>query len=290
MDSVSTLVKCGFVQMCCAVSFLLFKILGNNVTTRNYKETLHLRYQDQRWSHFQSRVTSVIPMDYVDVAAIALYAVTGVLVLCLGSRTKNLCLILSVNISTLLSLLAASGLTIFALVAILGGHPPNLLLRAIFVLLNSLVMLLATMASTMEIWRISFCSRNAGMDNPTNLQVSVRGSRSLPSPPRSTVRVANERNTTLSQPAAEDNLFQYLTTDGSEAEENGDAPPPYHIATGRIPCKYCRFTAKNKNDFVEHYRRKPDHWSCLACKRRFATFKDFYKHIIVRRRCNGSNG
>ena len=101
----------------------------------------------------------------------------------------------------------------------------------------------------------------------------------------------HERNTRSSQAAAEaeDDLFQYFTTDGSEAEENGDAPPPYHIATGTIPCKHCRFTAKNRNDFVEHFQKRPDHWSCLACQRGFTTFKDFYRHI-VRRRCNRSNG
>ena len=100
MESASTLVKCGFVQILCAISLLLFKILGNSVTY-NYKETLH--------QHFQSRA-KVIPLVHVDVASIVLYAITGVLLLCLSSRTKNLCLILSVNISTLLSLFGASGL------------------------------------------------------------------------------------------------------------------------------------------------------------------------------------
>ena len=126
MESASTLVKCGFVQILCAISLLLFKVLGNSVTY-NYKETLH--------QHFQSRA-KVILLVHVDSAAIALY----VLLLCLSSRTKNLCLILS--ISTLLSLFGASGLTIFALVAILSdpseGTPANLL-QAIVVLLNSLV-------------------------------------------------------------------------------------------------------------------------------------------------------
>ena len=279
MDSVSNLVKCGFVQLCCAISFLLLKILGNNMTY-NYKETLH-----QIWFHFQSRATTLV---HGDVAAIVLYTVTGVLLLCLTSRTNNMCLIISVIVSTLLSLFAASGLTVFSLVAILTGQPPILLLPAI-VLLNSLVMLLATMASTMEIWRISFCNSNAAMDNMTNLQVGVECNRSLPSAPRSTFQVANERNTTSSQPSTGENLFQYFTTDCSEAEQNGDAPPPYHIATGRFPCKHCRFTAKNKNDFVEHFRRKPDHWSCLACKRQFTTFKDFSRHM-VRRRCNQPDG
>ena len=228
MESASTLVKCGFVQILCAVSLLLFKIFGNSVTY-NYRETLH--------QHFQSRA-KVIPLVHVDVAAIALYAITGVLLLCLSSRTKNLCLILSVNISTLLSLVGASGLTIFALVAILSdpseGTPANLL-QAIFVHLNSLVMLTATMVSTMEIWRISFYSSNAAMDSLTIVNVNVRGNRSLRSGPRSTLQVANERNTPSSQPA-ENNFSQHFTTDArSEEDENGEAPPPYHIATGKFP-------------------------------------------------------
>ena len=277
MESTSTLTKCGFVQLCCALSFLIFKILGNNVTY-SYKETSHQRYQDHRGSHFQSR-TTFIPLVHVDVGAIVLYAVTGLLLLCLSSRTKNLCLILSVNLSTLFSLFGASGLTVFALLAILvePRDQPAFLLRAIVVLCNSLVMLLATIASTMEIWRISFCSTNPTMESPTNQPDSG---------PRSTLQVANERNTTSSQVAAEDDLFQHFTTRGSEGDEQ---PPPYHIATGRIPCKHCRFTAKDKKDFVEHFKRKPDHWSCLACKRGFTTFRDFSRHI-VRKRCNQSDG
>ena len=276
MESASTLVECGLVQILCAVFLLLFKILGNSVTY-NYKETLHQHYEDHSGSHFQSRA-KVIPLVHVDVASIVLYAITGVLLLCLSSRTKNLCLILSVNISTLLSLFGASGLTIFALVAILSdpseGTPVNLL-QAIFVLLNSLVMLIATMVSTMEIWRISFYSSNAAMDSLTNVNVNVRGNRSPPSGPRSTLQVANERNTPSSQPA-EANVSQHFTPDAKSGEdENGEAPPPYHIATGKFPCKHCRFTAKNKNNFIEHFQRRPDHWSCLFCKRRFTTFKDY---------------
>jgi len=292
MESRSTLIKCGFVQLCCALSFVLFKILGNNVTY-NYKEMLHRRYQDHRGYHFQS-TTTVIPIVHVDVAAIVLYALTGLLLLCLSSRTKNLCLVLSVNFATLLSLVAASGLAVFALLAILSsGEQPLIPLVAIVVLCNSLVMLLATIASTMEIWRISFCSSNSSMDSPTTPHVSDRGNRSqLPSAPRSTLQVANERNTTSSQPAAEDDFFQHFTTDGGEEvgrSTGEEQPPPYHIATGRIPCKHCSFTARDKNDFIEHFRRKPDHWSCLACKRGFTTFKDFSRHI-VRRGCNQSDG
>ena len=118
MESASTLLKCAFVQILCAVSLLLFKILGNSVAY-NYKETLHQRYQGHRGFHFQSR-TKVIPLVHVDIAAIVLYAITGFVLLCLSSRTKNLCLILCVNISTLLSLFGSSGLTIFPLVAILS--------------------------------------------------------------------------------------------------------------------------------------------------------------------------
>jgi len=283
MGSVSTLIKCGFVQICCAVSLLLFKIL--DTTTYKYKETLHLPYQEKARQQLFHR-----SMWIVDVAAIFLYAVTGILLMCLSSRTKNFCLILIVNISTLLSLLAASGLFIFALDAILSGSSdqPAILLEAIVVLVNSLVMLTATMVSTLEIWRISFNRSNSAIDSQTNIHVSGTNPSGAP---RSRIQVANERNTRSSQPfaTAEDDLFQYFTTDGSEAEENGDAPPPYHIATGTIPCKHCRFTAKNKNDFVKHFQRRPDHWSCLACKKGFTTFKDFYRHI-VRKRCNRSNG
>jgi len=296
MESISTLVKCGFVQLCCAVSFLLFKILGNNVTfTYNYKETFHRQYQDHRGYHFQSRATTSGITVHVDVAAIVLYALTGLLLLCLSSRTKNLCLVLSVNLATLLSLIAASGLAVIALLVILtSGELTSILLRAIFVLCNSLVLLLVTIASTREIWRISCCSSsNASMDSPTNPQVSDRGNRSqLPSAPRSTLQVANERNTTPCQPA-EDDFFQHFTTNGSEEVRRStggeEQPPPYHVATGRIPCKHCSFTARDKSDFIEHFRRKPDHWSCLACKRGFTTFKDFSRHI-VRRRCNQSDG
>ena len=113
MESASTLLK-----ILCAVSLLLFKILGNSVTY-NYKETLHQRYQYHSGSHFESRA-KVIPLFHVDIAAIVLYAITGVLLLCKSCRTKNLCLILCVNISTLLSLFGSSGLTIFPLVAILS--------------------------------------------------------------------------------------------------------------------------------------------------------------------------
>jgi len=131
------------------------------------------------------------------------------------------------------------------------------------------------------------------MDSPTNPQVSDRGNRSqLPSAPRSTLQVANERNTTPCQPA-EDDFFQHFTTNGSEEVRRStggeEQPPPYHVATGRIPCKHCSFTARDKSDFIEHFRRKPDHWTCLACKRGFTTFKDFSRHIVSRR-CNQSNG
>ena len=109
-----------------------------------------------------------------------------------------------------------------------------------------------------------------------------------PGPPQTTtLHVSNERDVAPSQ-STEDDLFQDFMTAGSEEEQHGEAPPPYHIATGRIPCKHCRFTAKSQKEFIEHFQRRPDHWSCLGCKRRFTTFKDFYGHIVVRRQCNQS--
>merc|ERR1711944_73672 len=282
MGSVSILVKCGFVQMCCAVSLLLLKILGfNNV---GLEETLDLRYtlhQDHRgktqitWeSDFQNRAT-VIPLVHVDIAAIVQYAVTGILLMCLSSRTKNFCLILFVNISTLLSLFAASVFTIFALLAILSHSrhqllndsrdDPAILLQAIVVLVNSLVMLLATIPSTTEIWQISFYSKNAATERLTTL--SVRGSRSVTTTLSSGLEVAVEMDTAGS---SGDDFFQYFTNDDSEEEQSGEAPPPYHIATGKIPCKHCGFMAENKNGFVEHFQIRPDHWSCLVCKKRFS--------------------
>ena len=91
--------------------------------------------------------------------------------------------------------MAGASLIVFALVAISAirdpseGIPANLL-QAIFVLLNSLVMLIATMVSTMEIWQISFYSSNAAMDSLTNVHVSVTGNRGPPGGPRSTLQVA----------------------------------------------------------------------------------------------------
>ena len=175
--------------------------------------------------------------------------------------------------------MAGASLIVFALVAISAirdpseGIPANLL-QAIFVLLNSLVMLIATMVSTMEIWQISFYSSNAAMDSLTNVHVSVTGNRGPPGGPRSTLQVANERNSPSSQPA-EDNFSQNFTTDARSEEDIGESPPPYHIATEKFPCKHCRFTATNKNNFVEHFQRRPDHWSCRFCQRRFTTFKDY---------------
>ena len=58
MDSPSTVVKFGFVQILCAFPFLLFKILCNNVTC-SYKETFNQEYKDYRGSHFQ-RIANVI--------------------------------------------------------------------------------------------------------------------------------------------------------------------------------------------------------------------------------------
>ena len=57
----------------------------------------------------------------------------------------------------------------------------------------------------------------------------------------------------------------------------------------QFPANIADLLQKNKNDLVKHFQRRPDHWSCLACKRGFTTFKDFYRHI-VRRRCNQWNG
>merc|ERR1712130_189379 len=140
----------------------------------------------------------------------------------------------------------------------------------------------------MEICRVSLGSSNAAIESSSN--VHVRGKASIPrASPRSTLQIADERNTTSSEVEAEEELFQHFTS-RIEVEHRGDdeQPPPYHIATGKIPCKHCRFRTQDKNDFVQHFRRKPDHWSCLACKKKFTTFKDFSKHI-VRRSCNPFN-
>ena len=171
-------------------------------------ETVNILSTFPQGAHFCSNSLSIrpqfsffetFPLAHVDIAAMVLYAVTGALLVCLTSRTKNLsCLILSVNISTLVSLFAASaftGFTIFAFFAISDSSGGSDLKQAIGVLLNSLVMLLATSISTIQIWQISFKQRrNAATDSRTNIHVSVPGNRSLTSEPRSRLEVADEGN------------------------------------------------------------------------------------------------
>ena len=255
MKAVSILVKCGIVQMLCAVSFLLFKIFASNTA------------------------------GTFGVIAIVLYAITGTTLLCLSCHPKNLFLVLSANIFTLLALLGASGLSVIAGVTIHYDPTHNnqkVNQQAIVLLVNSLVMLSATLASTSKICWLWFCTSDAGSDSSlTNLHVRVRDNGGPNGASRSTLQVVNERKTPSRQPSSvEDNLFQHLITGGSEEEETEDAPPSYLIATGKIPCTHCRFTTRNKKDFVEHFRRTPDHWSCVACKTQFAEFKDFYRHVV----------
>ena len=63
MDSPSTVVDCGFVQILFVFFFLLFEIFCNNVTC-NYKETFNQEYQDYRGSHFQ-RTAKAFPLIHV---------------------------------------------------------------------------------------------------------------------------------------------------------------------------------------------------------------------------------
>merc|ERR1711953_683232 len=309
MGSASTLVKCGLLQLLCAVSFLFFKIFGNNVTF-NYKESIEILFRDYVRSHTQS--TTI----HLDAVATVLYAITGLLLCyCWISSTKKLRLSIllkfSLNISIFFSLFLSFGLFAFALFALVGDpkFQRSTPWRAIFVNINSLVMLSTLIASTVAILRDSFCRSNDATDDESLANQDVRGGRhislstmshiptlyQIPSPRNrvsvppqtTTLHVSNERDVAPSQ-STEDDLFQDVMTAGSEEEQHGEAPPPYHIATGRIPCKHCRFTATSQKDFIEHFRRRPDHWSCLACKRRFTTFKDFYRHIVVRRQCNQS--
>ena len=87
----------------------------------------------------------------VGVVAMVLYAVTGILLMSLGRRTKDLCIFLLVNICTVLSLFFT--FTIFALVVNLRKEPgtPS---GVIVVLVNSLLMLSVTKAPNKEIWQI----------------------------------------------------------------------------------------------------------------------------------------
>merc|ERR1712241_1147109 len=311
MGSASTLVKCGLLQLLCAVPFLFFKIFGNNVTF-NYKESVEIRFRNHAGSHTQS--TTI----HLDAVAIVLYTITGLLLCyCWISSTKKLRISIlmkfSLNISIFFSLFLSSGLFAFALVNIFGDpkFQRSTPWRAIFVNINSLVMLSTLVASTVAILRDSFCRSNDPTDDESLANQDVRVGRHIspstishiptlyqipsprnrasgpPGPPQTTtLHVSNERDVAPSQ-STEDDLFQDFMTAGSEEEQHGEAPPPYHVATGRIPCKHCRFTATSQKEFIEHFQRRPDHWSCLGCKRRFTTFKDFYRHV-VRRQCNQS--
>merc|ERR1711953_1155478 len=114
MGSASTLVKCVLLQLLCAVSFLFFKIFGNNVTF-NYKDSIEI------WSRNHVQSTTI----HLDAVAIALYAITGLLLCyCWISSTKKLRLSIllkfSLNISIFFSLFLSSCLFAFALFALVG--------------------------------------------------------------------------------------------------------------------------------------------------------------------------
>ena len=197
MSSVSILCGCGFIQLLCAVSFLFFKIFEQFAV------------------------------------AMVLYALTGIILLCLSCHQKNIFLVLSANIFTLLSLFASSGLAVFALVPIFSDHYKKADIKQTSGLLAiSLVMLFTTLASMMKICRLWFCSSDAAIDSSslTKIQVSVRdnggpsGVSSTPTRVSSTIQVEDERNAqSESQPGSEeDDLFQHLITDGSEEEQTED--------------------------------------------------------------------
>ena len=243
---VPLLVKCGLVQFLCSLSLLLLKIFGNGAV-----------------SSFA-------------VVAIILYAIAGALLLCLGSFTKNLFVVLSANISTLLSLMVALGLAIYvAVVEIPKQYKPWVgdLHQEIALLVNSLLMLSATAASTMKVFRLWFCSRDAASDSETIPHVIVRSNWDSPSASTSTLEVADERNLPSRQPGSvEDYLFQHLISDSSEEDQTEDSPPSYQIATSKNPCNRCKFETKNKRDFVEEFRKRSAHWSCGDCERQLSTF------------------
>ena len=197
MSSVSILCGCGFIQLLCAVSFLFFKIFEQFAI------------------------------------AIVLYALTGIILLCLSCHQKNIFLVLSANIFTLLSLFASSGLAVFALVPIFSDHHKKADIQQTSALLAiSLVMLFATLASMTKICRLWFCSSDAAIDSSSLTKIHVRvrdnggpsGVSSTPTRVSSTIQVEDERNTqSASQPGSEeDDLFQHLITDGSEEEQTED--------------------------------------------------------------------
>ena len=202
MSSVSILCGCGFIQILCAVSFLFFKIFEQFAI------------------------------------AIVLYALTGIILLCLSCHQKNIFLVLSANIFTLLSLFASSGLAVFALVPIFSDQYKKADIQQTSALLAiSLVMLFVTLASMMKICRLWFCSRDAAIDSSslTKIHVRVRDNggptgvsstptSSTPTRVSSTIQVEDERNAqSASQPGSEeDDLFQHLITDGSEEEQTED--------------------------------------------------------------------
>ena len=221
---VPLLVKCGLVQFLCSLSLLILKIFGNDA------------------------------ISSFAVVAIILYAITGALLLCLGSFTKNIFVVLSANISTLLSLMVALGLAIYVAVVELPkqyeplvlGDPPVDLHQEIALLVNSLLMLSATAASTMKVFRLWFCSRDAASDSETNPHVIVRGNCDSSSASTSTLEVADERNLPSRQPGSvEDYLFQHLISDSSEEDQTEDS---YQIATSKNRCKS---ETKNKRDIFE---------------------------------------
>ena len=204
---VPLLVKCGLVQFLCSLSLLLLKIFGNGAVAS------------------------------FAVVAIILYAIAGALLLCLGSFTKNIFVVLSANISTLLSLMVALGLAIYvAVVEIPKQYEPLVdLHQEIALLVNSLLMLSATAASTMKVFRLWFCSRDAASDSETNPHVIVRSNWDSASASTSTLEVADERNLPSRQPGSvEDYLFQHLISDSSEEDQTEDSS--YQIATSKNRC------------------------------------------------------
>ena len=130
MTSVAILVICGSIQLLCALTSLLTNLRSN-----------------------EEKIVKAFDLDFV---AIFLYTTNGILLLNLAGRKKNLWWVpLLANISTVLSLLAAGGLVVMALLAI-QNHPPHY--EAIVLFANSLLMLFASLASTKTVCALWFCT------------------------------------------------------------------------------------------------------------------------------------
>ena len=134
MTSAAILAICGSLKLICALSSLLINLRSN-----------------------EEKIVNAFDLDFV---AIFLYATNGILLLSLIQRKKKmwwLPLPLLANISTVLSLLAAGGLVVMALLAI-QNHPPHY--EALVLFANSLFMLIATLVSTKTVCALWFCSRD----------------------------------------------------------------------------------------------------------------------------------